>query len=380
MIFPQPGLPGTSFDQILQGIPQVQQQSIFGPPQPQGGGIFGPPPQQQQRGGLGGLFDRINQAASTPLFNIGLDLLTNNGRNASQAGLRASQLQQQQRAQGQEDRAARRRAAAAAAQQGFNNNLATRADARAQGTFDRPQLRNVGVGSKVIDPTGQVVFENQIPGGATVTLPGGMTIQASDLTPTSNDGAPIDGAGLNSNNSLGTSLFDAIPQAVGVGNLAQAASAATLGQIPGLDQISAINDPSTNAARQDFRTSQNELIRSLALNQRFPIAEQNRLKELFINVDNPLASISATQDRVAALDLFLTDKIEDEASAALNKTLPKDVREDARAAIDAMTNFRRKLNIPREAMIDDILARNPNATNAEVKREVLRRRRFLEAQ
>lgn len=123
MIFPQAGLPGTSFADSIAGIPQVQQpqQSIFAQPQqPQGGGI------------LGGLFNRINQAASTPAFNLGLGFLQGNPLAGAQAGQQAQALQQRKLQQIQAQQAAQQQAQAAAAQQQFSNRLATRADRRAE--------------------------------------------------------------------------------------------------------------------------------------------------------------------------------------------------------------------------------------------------------
>lgn len=95
-------------------------------------GIF---PQAQQS--VGGLFERINQAAQTPSFGLGIGLLSGSPQAGFQNAQQAALLQNRQAQQAQAQAAAQQKAQADAAQRAFQNDLSLRADQRAQGQFDR---------------------------------------------------------------------------------------------------------------------------------------------------------------------------------------------------------------------------------------------------
>lgn len=101
-------------------------------------------------------------------------------------------------------------------------------------------------------------------------------------------------------------------------------------------------------ARQAMESAQQELIRSLSINPRFPVAEQERIKKE-INItpavfDNP----KMMQTRMKAIDAYLKNRVNKERQAAANSSLPKTERQAALAAANNIDNFMITLGVPEE--------------------------------
>uniref|UniRef100_A0A6H1ZLG0 Uncharacterized protein n=1 Tax=viral metagenome TaxID=1070528 RepID=A0A6H1ZLG0_9ZZZZ len=101
-------------------------------------------------------------------------------------------------------------------------------------------------------------------------------------------------------------------------------------------------------ARQFLQSSQNELIRALSINPRFPVGEINRLKEE-VNIspkfwDNP----GMLRTRMKAVNDYLTRRLEKERSASKDTNLPKDTRQNALAAAKDIENFVNTMGVPEE--------------------------------
>jgi len=99
-------------------------------------------------------------------------------------------------------------------------------------------------------------------------------------------------------------------------------------------------------ARQYVQGAQNDLIRSLSINPRFPVGEINRLKEE-INLaptffDNP----KMLRQRILAINAYLRKRVQNETAASQNSTLSTEARRNARSAANDILNFLEILGAP----------------------------------
>lgn len=102
----------------------------------------------------------------------------------------------------------------------------------------------------------------------------------------------------------------------------------------------------TVQARQYIQSAQNELIRSLSINPKFPVGEINRLREE-INIsprffDNP----DMLKQRMRAIDKYLRWRLDKELIASENTKLPKTVRQNALSAANDIESFLGLLGVP----------------------------------
>ena len=100
--------------------------------------------------------------------------------------------------------------------------------------------------------------------------------------------------------------------------------------------------------RQQFRNAQNDLIRALSINPRFPVAEMERIRRE-VNIEpGVLTDEKSLRARMRSLDGFLQQKLEREHEAARDKDLPADTRQDAATAAKDIMNFLQSLGVPRD--------------------------------
>jgi len=135
-------------------------------------------------------------------------------------------------------------------------------------------------------------------------------------------------------------IWDMIPLATGPVSAAKAAGSIATGMV-GLPVAS-----KTAQARQFIQSAQNDLIRSLSINPRFPVGEIDRIKEE-INIspqvlDNP----TLMKDRARAVDNYLRRRLAKEYSTVKNKNLPADYRQNAAAAASDIEFFLQQLGVP----------------------------------
>ena len=100
-------------------------------------------------------------------------------------------------------------------------------------------------------------------------------------------------------------------------------------------------------ARQFVQGAQNDLIRSLSINPRFPVGEINRLKEE-VNLaptifDNP----KMMRQRILAINDYLSKRVKNEMDAAKDTSLGVEARKNARSAANDIENFLDILGAPR---------------------------------
>ena len=102
----------------------------------------------------------------------------------------------------------------------------------------------------------------------------------------------------------------------------------------------------TLRARQFTTSAQNDLIRALTLNKRFPVGEINRLKDDMAIEPNFFDNPKMLQQRYIAIEKYLKDRVIKEIDASSNTSLPKDVRQDALRAANSIDNFVNLLGVP----------------------------------
>jgi len=106
----------------------------------------------------------------------------------------------------------------------------------------------------------------------------------------------------------------------------------------------------TLQARQFIQSSQNDLIRSLSINPRFPVGEINRLKEE-VNIaptvfDNP----KMMRERIIAIDDYLRRRVEKEKDVANDETMPANDRKAAKSAAKDINYYLKLLGAPKRVM------------------------------
>jgi hypothetical protein len=133
------------------------------------------------------------------------------------------------------------------------------------------------------------------------------------------------------------SLYDMAGNVAGVGpTLAEAGSAIT-GQVGGPVAEQIIED------RQMLRSTQNELIRALSINPRFPVGEINRLREEINIAPRMWDSEDGLKARMRSVDEYLERRAQNELNAANNVNLPRETRQAASQAANDINNYRAML-------------------------------------
>ena len=139
------------------------------------------------------------------------------------------------------------------------------------------------------------------------------------------------------------SLWKAAEEGTGVVSGAKEVYARTAGQIPGMPI-----PQDTLDARQVLKTTTNDLIRSLSINPRFPVAEMERIREEVSFEPSALDSTPAMRSRMVVVDRMLKNRLENEIRASGDPNLPADTRKAAATAAKDIANFLRILGVPQQ--------------------------------
>jgi hypothetical protein len=129
---------------------------------------------------------------------------------------------------------------------------------------------------------------------------------------------------------IGPSLLAATQRVVGLGSQALGLD----GKIPGSEEVI--------AGRQYIDASMQELVRSLSINPRFPVAEMERIRKEVNISPSTFMDPETLGSRMRGIDKSLRARLVSEERAAYNQSLPAQDRANALAAAD---NIRRFLNI-----------------------------------
>lgn len=101
-------------------------------------------------------------------------------------------------------------------------------------------------------------------------------------------------------------------------------------------------------ARQMFRSAQNDLIRALTLNPRFPVAEIERIQRE-TNIDpGVFDSDTSLRARMRAVDDYLSYRLQNERRVANDPNMPEQMREDANRAANDIANFLQLMGVPED--------------------------------
>ncbi len=132
-----------------------------------------------------------------------------------------------------------------------------------------------------------------------------------------------------------------------------------------LGQIGAnIVTPEFTERRQAFSNMQNELIRAVINNPRFPVAEQERIRRE-INIEpGVLLDPQTLLARIKSLDATLRASLANREREGEDTSLPVETRRNARAAANDIKNFLATLGVPQGQSSTDASAAPPPRRNA----------------
>lgn len=138
-------------------------------------------------------------------------------------------------------------------------------------------------------------------------------------------------------------LYDRIDDATGVGTSLANAATNTIGQVPGaLGDAFTFEDQASASA--EFQLLQRDLIRSLSLNPRFPVAEQRRIESLLPR--GAFTSPEMLRQSVTALDRELARMETDLSASANNPNTPIQQRQQDAQTLSAIGITRQRLGVP----------------------------------
>jgi hypothetical protein len=108
--------------------------------------------------------------------------------------------------------------------------------------------------------------------------------------------------------------------------------------------------PEMTERRQMFTTAQRDLIRALANNPRFPVAEMESIQREINLEPGVFVDPQSLQARMRSVDASLRTRLQNEERAAANRTLPVESRRNAASAANEIRNFLAIMGVPpREA-------------------------------
>ena len=101
--------------------------------------------------------------------------------------------------------------------------------------------------------------------------------------------------------------------------------------------------------RQTFATVQNDLIRALSVNPRFPVAEMQRIEREIAIAPGVFTDPRSLRERMVSVNTYLRDRLRNEDRAATDTSLPVDDRRAALSAANNIRNFLAQLGVPEGA-------------------------------
>jgi len=98
--------------------------------------------------------------------------------------------------------------------------------------------------------------------------------------------------------------------------------------------------------RQTFAAVQNDLIRALSVNPRFPVAEMQRIEREIAISPGVFTDPVSMRERMASVDTYLRGRLQNEDRAANDASLPVDTRRAALSAANSIRDFLAQLGVP----------------------------------
>jgi hypothetical protein len=118
-------------------------------------------------------------------------------------------------------------------------------------------------------------------------------------------------------------------------------------------------DERTIAARQYFAAAENTVIRAFSLNPRYPVAEQNRIKENISISPRVLDSAPLMRARMSAIDNFLKNEQEALEFAISQPGIGRTQKNNDKQTINSIKRFREVLGVPEGESKIKIISRTP---------------------
>lgn len=135
-------------------------------------------------------------------------------------------------------------------------------------------------------------------------------------------------------------LYDQADDATGAANTLRATASDVTEQF-GVKVVS----EATRRAQQDYKLAINELIRTLAINKRFPVAEMERIKGFL--KPGMFVSSDRLKSEIEVLSQNLRESLATQQEIFKDTTFPTEDRKDAKRSIFAIERFLKKLGGPK---------------------------------
>jgi hypothetical protein len=175
-----------------------------------------------------------------------------------------------------------------------------------------------------------------VTGGAAPAAPSGAA-SASPVTPA----AAPSGAGRPESAQPPRTLWDMAPRVTGVvPALAETAQGITGQAGVNVAPEGLIRD------RQTFAAVQNDLIRALSVNPRFPVAEMQRIEREIAISPGVFTDPVVMRERMISVNDYLRGRLQNEDRAANDASLPVDTRRAALSAANSIRDFLAQLGVP----------------------------------
>lgn len=98
---------------------------------------------------------------------------------------------------------------------------------------------------------------------------------------------------------------------------------------------------------QTFQTAQNEVIRALSINPRFPVAEMERIRKEINIAPGAFKDAATLESQLVSLERSLRQRLKTEQEAAASQNLPITDRQNALSAARDINNFLKILGVPK---------------------------------
>jgi hypothetical protein len=137
------------------------------------------------------------------------------------------------------------------------------------------------------------------------------------------------------------SLWELAPEVTGMVAGAQASA-------QGVTEQFGVNVAPAGLARdrQTFFNNINGLIRTLSINDQYPVREMERIREEVNILPNAFTGTRTLRERLTSLDATLRTSLREAEQVAANTSLPRDMRQDALKKAQAIRSFLPTMGVP----------------------------------
>ena len=209
---------------------------------------------------------------------------------------------------------------------------------------DRTTAANIVNGIERITPnpvTGMPEITNLVTGESrAATRPAAPAAPAAAGAP-AGEGATAPAARTSGSAQPPRTLWEMAPSVTGVIPAIREAAQGVTGQV-GVN----VTPEGLISDRQTFSAVQNDLIRALSVNPRFPVAEMQRIEREIAIAPGALTDPVSLRERMVSIDTYLRGRLQNEDRAANDASLPVDTRRAALSAANSIRDFLAQLGVP----------------------------------